>query len=488
MFSYCVSYTPFVSVEASDVMDRVPLRDYAGDRSFCSTLRAMVFPRMGQEDRLDHDFRNSTLSKRNIDRSPLNAVLSGILGIYDYSDPIRDKILIINVCPDMKEDVEAQMNVVENHLPDYLSGFSRVEKFTAFFRRFFRSLCYENPQSRSTIVFVENLSYRRLHFLQIAIPVMLPWYFPKEKGLSAQEMELIESFQESTQDKYLSALNKMAVSYDFRAARIKNYLGSFEQKFLKKAAETAEENVKKCMDSVHIYEDKISSLMREYYAYSVRLEGLQSKITGGTVDNEMMNYFLGNKGLQIVSVENDTLRFNCSGYVAYFDEEIIKKYLENKSSVLYRNRRNFSAEDVRLLISAIFLDQTLRLKFCAQYELSLYGSGRAIRGANYEALTDCMPNPHLDSYACLGNHAAEINDRLRESDYIGAVEQCVASCMSLNFADSVVIQEFMSSLFRSDDGTERHCIELPDGTMVSAVGALNYLKKQNETGEERNNS
>ena len=68
---------------------------------------------------------------------------------------------------------------------------------------------------------------------------------------------------------------------------------------------------------------------------------------------------------------------------------------------------------------------------------------------------------------------------LRKRNYIAAVEQCVASCKSLNWGDSTVMESFMNSFW---DGTK--CIELPDGSVVNAEQAVRWLEEQDKPAEE----
>ena len=68
--------------------------------------------------------------------------------------------------------------------------------------------------------------------------------------------------------------------------------------------------------------------------------------------------------------------------------------------------------------------------------------------------------------------------------YIGAVSQCVASCKSLNFGDSVVMGEFMESLYGTRTSLNNKCIELPNGSTVTPKEAIAWLKKQEEESDE----
>ena len=87
-----------------------------------------------------------------------------------------------------------------------------------------------------------------------------------------------------------------------------------------------------------------------------------------------------------------------------------------------------------------------------------------------------MPNTHIDRFHCMGNYLRTINELLRQRNYIGALEQCIASCKSLNFGDSAVMGEFMKTMW--SNGSVSRCIELPDGRVVKPNEAIRWLEEQ----------
>lgn len=88
-----------------------------------------------------------------------------------------------------------------------------------------------------------------------------------------------------------------------------------------------------------------------------------------------------------------------------------------------------------------------------------------------------MPNTHINEYSCMGNYQTTINKLLASHDYIGALEQCVASCKSLNWGDSTVMSAFVTTLW-GGNRTNNRCIELPDGRVVKPIGAIKWLNAQ----------
>ena len=84
-------------------------------------------------------------------------------------------------------------------------------------------------------------------------------------------------------------------------------------------------------------------------------------------------------------------------------------------------------------------------------------------------------------------------DMIEEGDISGAIQQCVASCSSLNLSDGAVMGKFMHYL---ENKKELKCFELPDGTAMSYDGLVKYFEKEihpttadapvNETPSENN--
>ena len=86
----------------------------------------------------------------------------------------------------------------------------------------------------------------------------------------------------------------------------------------------------------------------------------------------------------------------------------------------------------------------------------------------------------------MGNYKQTINTLLQNHNYIAAIEQCAASCRSLNFGDSTVMSEFMKRIYGMSDRQSRvnmRCIELPNGSVVYPKEAIEWLKAQEATNE-----
>ena len=258
-------------------------------------------------------------------------------------------------------------------------------------------------------------------------------------------------------------------------------------------AERLKSRIMDIISSIDNLEEEISRYLSDKREADTMLLGIETKIAQEqeNEDSEIMQYFLCNKKLQLNTVNDSIMTFSCEDYLTYFDEEMAKSMIDNPRSYVYvpngRACNNYiKAEDMKRLMYAIFIDQTLRIKFCAAYQFELGRRVRALSGFDYDSnFKNCMPNPHTDHYSCMGNYEREITNRIRENDYIGAIEQAIASCKSLNFGDSTVMKRFIEQMYGLDGYTHNVCVELPDGKFVTPKEAAEFLKNKEEKGKEQ---
>ena len=127
----------------------------------------------------------------------------------------------------------------------------------------------------------------------------------------------------------------------------------------------------------------------------------------------------------------------------------------------------------------------LRIKVCAAYRFALEGNVSPCGHHDFSfEFADCIPNTHIDAFNCMGNYSRTINNLLMDRNYIGAIEQCIASCKSLNWGDSPVMGEFMRAMWGTN-GYNNRCIELPDWRIVKPAEAIEWLELQEtENGQE----
>lgn len=469
MFGAKIFNTPLTTSAADSLFRNINGNTIVDDISFLATLRALVYPRMKDEDLL-------TLSYSEIYHDAGVAITpscsKGLIDIHNF---------LIGETNDTSFQSLIEKKV---YMDDPM--WIRLDKITDFFRKTFRVICFVNPELKSVALYTNNMNRREMHYLQCSIPAFLPWYFDPKTGISKLEMELINSLREKNADKYKECIAEIASQYDFRAQSIRCLLSGFETKFERLECVKVRENITAITEEICNLNRSIGNRLREKAEQEIKLLGLETKIQNETSeDSEIMEYFLCNNKLVLEDVTDSIMSFSCMDYLTYFDEDMAEQMINNVRSYVYlphgRPCNNYiEATDMKKLMWAVFIDRTLRIKFCAAYCFSLYGDVRALgRHAYGFEFRECMPNPHIDAYACMGNYQPQINQLLSDHNYIGAIEQCVASCKSLNFADSTVMSEFMCRLYgietSSSHAPKYKCIELPDGSVVTPKEAIQWL-------------
>lgn len=482
MFRNVIVETPFSSVSADVVFGgRISSEKYNNDVTFGTTLRILLDKRVPDGDFVTARFHSSSYGRRNIGDNTAEALLNAI-NSYDISE--GGLILINNLCHSNDEDNHAIMSFVSEKFTSVFDGWAVVDKVTEFFKPVFNVVCFINPEIKSVALYAERLDVRKLHYLQCCIPGIVPWYFSGENAIKREsdELALLDSLRQKNSTAYEELVEKFAEKYDFETLRIRQLLAGFELRYERAQRNELRAQSERLVSDINGYQNRINQLLREKAENDMRLFGIETKLAEEKDDSEIMDYFLTNKNVGLEMVNDTVMRFITKGYFTYFDEEIAKRAIDNSRSYVYPHgetgRHGISAGDMKMLMTAIFLDEKLKLRTCAAYELRLDGGVNALRDYDFSsAYKTYLPNPHIQRYRCLGNYSQAITDCLKSRNYLGAIEQCIASCRSINFGDSVVMEAFMNSMY--NDST-RKFIELPDGSVVNTTGAIEYLKKQQE--------
>ena len=494
MFSKVINGTPMTTPEANDYFEnRIYGSNINRDDTFIATLRALINPRLPENEYLHFSYSRSSYDKSQLEGRSTRDICALVCG--DYIG-LSNNIHLHNFSnvTDGGESNRAWMDAIENKFETNYPGWHRVEKVTTFYRNVFHALCYINPDLKSTMLLVDlstnttPMDIRRMHYLQCGIFAFLPWYFDPSQGVTEDEKELVNSLREKSEEKYLACLAKMASAYDFQTARIKKMLAGFETSYERRQVERIKQDINNVLRYLRDLDEQYATSLRNKRDYENTLLGLETKIAQGGGESEIMDYFLTNKCLYLVNVDDTKLEFVVKSTLDFFDEDMAERSLNNEHSYFYKYARRdglLTRENLKMLLAEIFLNQRLKIQFCAAYRLQLEGTGLPIKHFSYNA--GCMeytPNPHIDQYGCLGDYSRYINSRLQDHDYIGAIEQCIASCKSLNFGDGTVMDCFMARFtgYRDDD-VNLKCIVLPDKSVVTPEDAIKWLLEEKKAKE-----
>ncbi len=452
---------------------------YNSDISFVSTLKALLHSRMKAGEKVQ--FRIFSASPNSlIHKTSNNDFIDSLMIPSDGG-----KIHLVYFIGNEETEYEVLKRIEENYLKFY-PEWKRLEKVTEFYRKTFNVLCFVNTESKNVVLYCSRLDIRKYHYLQCSILAFMPWYFNPEDGLSELEMELIDSLKGTDASKYLDAIAKIAKPFDFRAEYIKSALADFETRAYKQEANSVRRKIADYISQIEDYNRSIANLIMSKGDLETKLMGLECRVKDED-EAEIMDYFLRNKSLYLDEVSDNMISFSVKSYLETFDESMAENIINNRSSYVYRPdgkacNNIIPAEDMKKLMTAVFLEHKIKMRFCAAYRLSLRGRAGGSQYHSFDSdFNDYMPNPHVNSYACIGNYERVINELILKCDYIGAIEQCIASCNSLNLGDATVLSEFMRQLYGLSSAkvsVNTKCFELPDGSVVTPVGAIEWLKAQ----------
>ena len=490
MFKNTIQQTPFTTTEADNYFSHISGETFQYDKSFIATLRASLADRVPEGESVAVYFYALRYSKSEVSRQSTDDFVGRILN----ANSLENGSVTVASFTSYQEDNIAALEAVKVSYTNVFPSWTRLEKITEFFRKQFYILCFVEPENKKVVLFVDNLDIKKLHYIQCSIAAFMPWYFTGNPPVSEDEMSLFKSLREKTSQNYEAILARMAEKYDFRSAKIKRLLAGFETRFEEKECSQMRRNIESCDSNIASLSRQIGEWLNQRRDYEIRLLGLETKIASNSKESEIMDYFLCNKNITLESVNNDYIVFTTRGYLEYFDDDMAENIISNPDSYVYKpNGRACNniipEEDMKKLMTAIFIDQKLRIKFCAAYKFKFGQWVEALSSYSYGSeCRECMPNTHIDNHSCLGTYESHITKLITQNNYIGAIAQCMASCASLNFGDSTVMKGFMKNIYGIADRTvNNRCIETPDGVVRTPKEAIAWLKEQEEQVSEQDN-
>lgn len=378
-------------------------------------------------------------------------------------------------------------------------GWTPINKVSSFFSKFGEVFCAINDELQSSLIVYRvsgvgrdaliRHSLKFLHYIQCALPVILPWGF-KEKPLTALEMELLTSLQEESETHYLKVLERGFWEFDVRGRVNRLLMENFETSLYENKAKKCEMEIYDIQDKIDRLREEFDRLLEQKDMAEVALLGLQLK--SGDFQNEMADYLATNKHVYVLGERSKCQRNSDKEFqiavvadLEYFDEEMAERILGNRYSYLYScsyGDRALSEDDVTSLFREVFINRTIKMRMSAVFRLS-HRTVSPIEGGVEEVLGRCplivrntMPNVHLDKYGCMGNYERIIRQAAENIDCISMVEAAIASTKSLNLGDIPVMNIFTCSLYDNYDCT---CFVVPGrDEVLDAAEAVKWIKEE----------
>lgn len=475
MFSEPIYNTPFTTAAANEFFrDTINGESWAGDATLLSTLRALLLHRVGNNSLycFQRTWGISLSRQGNYTKEQL------IDAAHAKFDGEQNSFSVCWFSSEDKAANEKMYELCRDHYADR-EGWVKLDTITHFFRKSFDVSCFVHEESRRTVYILKEIDIRKYHCLQACFLATMPWYFDPTKGdkVTEKELALMEALRGKDKDAYLKCLQDIADECDFESEFVRRSLSRIETEYERSRLDSVKREIEDAMRVINDYQRTINDTLKSINRKNVELIGLQTKIENNTGESVLAEYFTCNKKLHLDYVNGTRIDFHVNDYMTYFDSDMAEQFISNRRSVIYRcGAPRDRANAVEKLMRAIFIDETIKVRMCAAYSIDIQGGFNPLTGYDFGGdERDRIPNPHINQYACLGNYRQVINERLMSRDFIGVLEQSVASAKSLNVADGVVFERFLRDLYA---GTNGKCLELEDGTQVTFTEALDYVEKE----------
>lgn len=464
MFTEVLSDLPLTDIQSS--INAVSFKE---DKSFCATLRALFFNR---------NYFDKTIT---VQYKILNVPLKVDEGMESFVDEnitipvasLRDYIQIISFRNISNETFSSLINEFKVKQSEYLND-KIVSLYLSYGNRYHIEV-FRCNNTKNVIIIAQKLNIKIWHYLQSALIKLIPWYF--EEPLNDFEKDLLKSLTKSDSRFYLNIVKSYANNLNFRELKVRFLLKDFEISYDKIRLAQIINHRDLLMSEFSRLQSDIQRCLQKDRELQLEMVGVQDAINSNN-NSELMQYFICNKYLNIISCSNNTFNYISTGYLEYYDIDLFERCLKNKNSYFYTDMPSqYSSDLIEKLLSSLFGDnRKLKIKVCAEFEFCLYGTIRPIQNSKYLSdFSNHLAHPHLNKYACLGSNSIYINEFMRDKKYIEAIEQTVASIKNINFADTVVSSAFIRELFNSN----KKFLELPDGNSVSSSDAITWLGENN---------
>ena len=486
MFKQAVS-TPLNSTASNTYYANILGSGGMFDGSMVSTVRALVSPRIGS-DSITVYWDNYHFSQERIGR--YGELFPNEL--FPGDGDITNALNIVNFNSIVPADNAAAMSAIENYFGNIHPDYPRVEKVTVYYKKQLNVLCYVCPERKTAVVFTDNINIRQYHYLQCAIPAFLPWYFTKEQGISDAELELINSLRENKADHYLACIQRFVDNTNIYENYVRRSLESFETVFEQSEKQRVENDITALRRDIESYNQRIAEKNVQIRRQQLYLFGLENALKEDS-SSELADYLLANKKVEFIGTYGTSLRVYIEDRLVNFDEEQARTLVDNPRSFVYFPRNQdvshiIPPEDMKRLFTAVFIDRSLYIRCGAAIQINLNEVPSAVGNYahpysfDYSSKTTATPNPHLWWHNCFGGYQNPIMELANKRDYLGAVEQAIASVKSLHLMEGATVAPFMNTLYIGD--RPNRCIELPDGSVVTPKEAIAFLKKEEqENGE-----
>lgn len=484
MFNKELSNLTLTSDIANDVFPRITGDRYNYDNSFLATLRALLAPRMSEDDRI-----NIRVRIRN-DREAAIKAMNDKDAAEELSRGIENNTVFVCGFNGTENCVTLSFKKIESCFLKSNPNYKELEDLHVFMSKQANVRFYINEETRSVAIFAGCLNIRTWHFIQSLTSRFLPWYFT-DKPLSDDEKSLVRSLTKKLSTTYEELIEKSAEIYDFRTKRIFKILDNFEKDAKRGQLSEVQRSIISVNNDIENYMRCYSDCIEKLDALRIKECGLTYQIENGECNHDFAEFIARNKHVNIIEARGTTIKMYVDCTLENYDPDLYERMFKNDRSYLFIGYNPTaevfaSLEARKKFLNAVFSDERcLKIKLCGYFVLDTRGNASSEIGHHFpEEYNHFLSNPHFHHHACLGNNRPIINKCLKDGDYMGAVIQCISAASNLNFSEgSQTVAPFLEKVFAARCNK---IILLPNGESVTPTEAYNWLLSQEEQKQEEN--
>lgn len=303
-------------------------------------------------------------------------------------------------------------------------------------------------------------------------PRLLPWMF--DGGLTDLERRILNAINKDDSAAYNDAVQEIIDKLDIRTMKIKASLAGFELKGQEMKISNLERTVaerRRALDRIMANFNNENIALQDNLMV---LSALKNHLSKEENKNDLMEFFLSAKSIELVSVDGLDITFVVKTCISQYDDDYFDDLVSNYDTILYRDQ-DYKNEDFEKLLRAIFETGEIKLRVWASFTLAGNGTLHKNHDCGNVSVDGYLAHPHLERFGCDGDNGRIIQQKLLENDYVGAVAQCIAATTNLNFYDSTVVGELMDEHLSGASGLK--FLELPDGNVVTVNEAIKWIKE-----------
>ena len=177
MFREPISFTAFNNEDANEVFYNIQCKYNDGsDASMLSTLRALFYPKLHEDESIWYTYHEYYINSREVENRCVTLWINCEKILRDNANPVS--LNIISIHSDSDENEARVFECIDKFFESSTEypGFNKIQKVSYFFMKSFLVSCFVNDERKSTMLFVQRCDNRRMHYLQCAMPVIVPWF------------------------------------------------------------------------------------------------------------------------------------------------------------------------------------------------------------------------------------------------------------------------------------------------------------------------